>query len=172
MLYAPTWRDSTNKGKSYDLNVPIDLKKWEQQLGDRYVLLFRAHDRTTAVMNIQYNNFVRNYCDYADINDLYIAADLLITDYSSVIFDYSILGKPLFCFAYDYEDYKKERGMYFNPEEVYPGGVIRTEDALLARIQQTKLGKDQPEILAFNQKFMEYGKGEATRTCVERLFEK
>ncbi len=170
LLYAPTWRDSTNNGASYDLAVPMDLKKWEQRLGDKYVLLFRAHDRTTKVMNVQFNEFVRDYSTYEDINDLYIAADILITDYSSVIFDYSILGKPLYCFAYDYDAYKKERGMYFDPEQEYPGGVIRTEDELLDKIESTVLGGGNAEILAFNRKFMEYGRGEATKTCAEKLF--
>lgn len=172
LLYAPTWRDSTNNGASYDLAVPMDLKKWEQRLGSQYVLLFRAHDRTTKVMNVQFNHFVRDYSTYPDINDLYIAADILITDYSSVIFDYSILGKPLYCFAYDYDDYKKERGMYFDPEKTYPGGVIRTEDELLDKIENTVPGNHNAEILAFNQKFMEYGNGEATRICAEKLFER
>lgn len=170
LLYAPTWRDSTNNGASYDLAVPMDLKKWEQRLGDKYVLLFRAHDRTTKVMNVQFNDFVRDYSTYEDINDLYIAADILVTDYSSVIFDYSILGKPLYCFAYDYDAYKKERGLYFDPEKEYPGGVIRREDELLDKIEGTVLGGGKPEILAFNQRFMEYGKGEATKTCAEKLF--
>lgn len=172
LLYAPTWRDSTNNGVSYDLNIPMDLKKWEKELGEKYVLLFRAHDRTTKVMNVQYNNFVRDYCSYEDINDLYIASDMLITDYSSVIFDYSILKKTLFCFAYDYENYKKERGMYFNPEKEYPGGVIQNEDELLEKIKTASLSEKYEEIVAFNQRFMEYSHGDATRTCVEKLFGK
>lgn len=172
ILYAPTWRDSTNNGVSYDLNIPMDLKKWEKELGEKYVLLFRAHDRTTKVMNVQYNDFVRDYCNYEDINDLYIAADILITDYSSVIFDYSILNKPLFCFAYDYEAYKKERGMYFDPEQEYPGGVIQTEDELLVKIKSAVTDEQREEIAAFNKRFMEYSHGDATKICVEKLFGK
>jgi len=172
LLYAPTWRDSTNNGKSYDLKIPMDLKKWENFLGDKYLLMFRAHDRTTKVMNVRFNDFVKDYSQYDDINDLYIAADILITDYSSVIFDYSILGKPLYCFAYDYDEYKKERGMYFDPEKEYPGGVIRNEDELLEKLRNTQLGGGKPEIRSFNQRFMEYSRGNATKTCVEHLFGK
>lgn len=172
ILYAPTWRDSVNKGKSYDLAVPMNLKKWEERLKGKYVLLFRAHDRTTKVMNVQFNDFVRDYSNYEDINDLYIAADILITDYSSVIFDYSILKKPIFCFAYDYDDYKKERGMYFDPEKMYPNGIIRSEDVLLDKIESVDSDFDPHEIEAFNQKFMEYSHGEATRICAEKLFER
>jgi len=105
ILYAPTWRESTNGGKSYDIKPPIDLNVWEEKLSDEYVVLFRAHHITTRVMDVQFNSFLRDYSDYPEINDLYIVSDMLITDYSSVMVDYAILERPILCLTSDMGQY-------------------------------------------------------------------
>ncbi|MBR3031845.1 MAG: CDP-glycerol glycerophosphotransferase family protein, partial [Clostridiales bacterium] len=91
LLYAPTWRDSTDGGKSYSIKPPIHFEEWKKQLGDDYIVLFRAHHQTTKVLGVEFNEFVRDASDYPAVNDLMIASDLLITDYSAIAFDYSIL---------------------------------------------------------------------------------
>ncbi len=115
ILYAPTFREYD---KSDDLqckiSVPINLDYWEKALGDKYVLLFRAHYEVAKGLNIVDNEFVREMSGYPNLDDLMIASDLLISDYSSIFFDYSIMHKPMYCFAYDYEKYATERGMYFD----------------------------------------------------------
>ena len=103
ILYAPTWRDSKDGGKSYEIKPPIHFDKWKKQLGEEYIVLFRAHHQTTKVLGIIYDDFVRNASDYPDVNDLLIASDILITDYSAIAFDFCILCKPIFCYAYDYD---------------------------------------------------------------------
>ena len=98
--------------------------------------MFRAHHQTTKVLGVEYNEFVRNMSDYPAVNDLLIAADILITDYSAIAFDYSILCRPIFCYAYDYDRYLMERGTYFSIDKVYPNRSCRTEESLLQQIKE------------------------------------
>ena len=83
ILYAPTWRDSDDHGKTYSIKPPIRMDKWEANLKDDYVLLFRTHHYTTKLLGIDFNDFVRDYSSYPVINDLFIVSDILISDYSS-----------------------------------------------------------------------------------------
>ena len=170
ILYAPTWRDSVNAGVSYDLNIPVDFKKWEKLLAYDYVLFIRAHDRTTKLMKIDFNSFVKDYSRYEPLDDLLIVTDVLITDYSSIVFDYSILEKPFICFGYDFEQYCRERGTYFDPEKVYPNGVLKTEEEVLDALAHINWKKECENTRILKKKFMEYSHGKATETCVKSLF--
>ena len=169
ILYAPTWRDSEDKGKSYTIQPPVNFTKWEKQLGEEYVLLFRAHHLTTKVLNVRFNDFVRDVSDYPAVNDLLIASDVLITDYSAISFDYSILGRPILTFAYDYEEYLSTRGTYFDMDERYPSRSCRTEDALLDRLAKLDYAAEAQKTVAFRKQFIEYGEN-ATSVCVKSLF--
>lgn len=169
ILYAPTWRDSVDGGKSYAIKPPIDFALWKEKLGDEYVLLFRAHHITTKVLNVQFDDFIRDASNYPDVNELMIAADLLITDYSAIAFDYSILCKPIFCFAYDYETYLAERGTYFDIDEKYPNPSCRDEKELLTRIAEMDYAHECDNTRKFRDTFVQYH-NDATVACVEKLF--
>ena len=169
ILYAPTWRESTDGGKSYEIKPPIHFDEWKKKLGDEYVVLFRAHHQTTKVLGVQYDEFVREASSYPAVNDLMIAADILITDYSAIAFDYSILCRPIFCYAYDYETYLAERGTYFRIDEKYPNKSCRTEEELLKRIKRIDYETECANTRRFRDAFVQYGLG-ATETCVEALF--
>ncbi|MBM7641758.1 CDP-glycerol glycerophosphotransferase [Streptococcus loxodontisalivarius] len=172
IVYVPTWRDSKDKGKTFGLAIEADFKKWEEQLGQDYVILFRAHSRTTDLMSIEFNDFLRDYSNYPDLNDLLIVADVLITDYSSVVFDYAILEKPVVCFAYDYDDYLSERGCYFQPKEVFPQPIFEQEDLLLEHLLHLDEQKECELTRELKENFMNRSQGQATRICVEKLFNK
>ena len=169
ILYAPTWRDSKNNGNSYEIKPPIDLKKWEKYLSDQYIILFRAHHITTKIMDVEFNDFIRDYSDYPDINDLFIASDILITDYSSVIVDFSILERPIISFAYDYDDYLKERGTYFDLDEELPNKPCRTEQELLNTIMTLDYDNQKERSLKFKSKYAQYG-GNGVQAAVNALF--
>ena len=169
ILYAPTWRESTNGGKTYDIKPPIDLKIWEEQLGDEYVVLFRAHHITTRVMDVQFNGFLRDLSDYPEINDLYIVSDILITDYSSVMVDFAILERPILCFAYDYDDYLKERGTYFELDDELPNRSCRTQDQLLEEIKNIDFSEQRLRTRRFKDRFDQYG-GNGVETAVKAMF--
>ena len=169
ILYAPTWRDSTDGGKSYEIKPPIHFDVWKRELGDEYVVLFRAHHQTTKVLGVHYDEFVRDASSYPAVNDLMIAADLLITDYSAIAFDYSVLCRPIFCYAYDYESYLAERGTYFEVDEKYPNKSCRTEEELLSRIKNIDYAKECANTKRFRDDFIQYGVG-ATEACVKAVF--
>lgn len=169
ILYAPTWRDSVDGGNSYIIKPPIDIAFWEDQLKDDYVLLLRTHAYTNKLMGIEFNDFVRDYTSYADINHLLKIADFLISDYSAVIFDYAILEKPIICFAYDYDDYVKERGLYIEIDKEIPGGILRTQEAVIEKIKNIDYQEECIKVRQFKEKYLKYG-GDATRRSVEILF--
>lgn len=169
ILYAPTWRESANGGRSYEIKPPIHFEKWRRELGDEYIVLFRAHHLTTKILGLEYDEFLRNMSDYPDVNELMIAADMLITDYSAIAFDYSILCRPIFCYTYDYDTYLAERGTYFDIDDEYPNKSSRSEDELLNRIKQIDYKKECTNTRLFRDKFIQYGHS-ATEACVKALF--
>ena len=167
ILYAPTWRDSKDGGKTYSVCPPIDFEKWEREIGNDYLLLFRAHPYTSALMNVKFNSFVMDFSKYPVMNDLLKIADILISDYSATFFDYSILERPMICFAYDYEEYSNERGLFMDISSEIPGGVVFDEIKLLEKIKNYDF--DIYEVRSFKNRYLEYG-ANATESCVKALF--
>ena len=171
ILYAPTWRESEDGGGSFKLTPPINWKKWEEKLGEKYVVFLRTHPYTTELMNVKFNDFVRDYINYPQVNDLLIAADVLISDYSSIQLDYSILGRPQICFGYDYDEYKAVRGFYFDLEKTMPNGVMRDEDDVIRHLITMNYEEDCSKSRKFRDNHMEYGGGAALK-CIEKMFGK
>lgn len=169
MFYAPTWRDSVDGGKTYNLAPPVDFVKWEKELGDEYVLLFRAHHFTTEHMKIDFNSFVRDVSNYPDINELMIVSDVLISDYSATIFDFCILERPIVSFAYDLDDYKQSRGLYIDLPTELPCGIVKTEDEVISQIKSMDYSGSCKRVKLFKEKFVPVG-GHATEMCVKALF--
>lgn len=171
ILYAPTWRDSKDGGKSYSIKPPMDLKKWEEELGKDYVLLFRTHPYTNQLLGVDYNDFVRDYSDYPSINDLMMISDILVSDYSATIFDFSILERPIISFAYDCDEYGKERGFAMDIRKEMPGGICESEEEVINRIKSINNEQEICAVKHFKEKYLAYG-GHATEECLKALFHK
>lgn len=169
IMYAPTWRDSTDGGKSYAMAPPIDFKKWEKELGNEYVVLLRTHHFTTKIMNVEFNDFVYSGINYPRINDLFKIADILISDYSSCMADFSILERPMICFAYDFDEYSKGRGLYIDFEKDLPIDMARTEDEVISKIKTMDWSKECEKAKKVKERFTPIG-GHATEICVNALF--
>ena len=169
ILYMPTYREYLvdEDFKTY-LAPPIDLKKWQEELKSDYVLLIRAHYAVNAALEINENGFVMDVSDYPYINDLYVVSDILISDYSSSFIDYSILNKPMLCFAYDLEEYESKRGLYMKLDEVLPCIIDRDEDSLLKHIKTLDYFKASEETKAFHNKFAPYA-GHASERIVDEI---
>lgn len=168
LLYAPTFREYT-KGTSNEvvLNVPMDLKRWQEKLGDKYVVLFRAHYEVAKHMKVDGYPMFLDMSSYPDLNELMIVADALISDYSSIYFDFSVTHKPMYCFAYDYDEYMANRGMYLNLKDELPCEIHQNEDSLIEELlkigQSAAEKKEQTEL--FQKKFVtECGHG-AEKSC-------
>lgn len=113
ILYAPTFRE---------FNIKFGAKtnnhlNWITQLDDGYVVLMRAHYETMDIFENNKNTNIIDVSTYDYINDLIKVSDLLITDYSSIMFDYSITEKPIILYCYDYDTYERKRGLYFDPRK-------------------------------------------------------
>ncbi|MDR3084521.1 MAG: CDP-glycerol glycerophosphotransferase family protein, partial [Streptomyces sp.] len=123
VLYAPTWRDDqSHSAGQYLFDLRIDLEDAQRRLGDDHVLLIRRHSNVVDLVPGAGNGFVWDVSEYPDIADLYVAADIMITDYSSVMFDYAHLKRPMLFFTYDLEHYRDTlRGFYFDFEQDSPG---------------------------------------------------
>lgn len=132
ILYAPTYREYEFDCNGVYLTTPIDIEEWQKKLSNKYILLFRAHHAVARSLNINDNEFIRDVSKYPKLEDLMIVSDLLISDYSSILFDYSIMGKPMLCYTYDYEKYEKERGVYFDVREKLPSAS--TQDEMIERL--------------------------------------
>lgn len=171
ILYAPTWRDSVDNGHTYAIKPPIDLKLWEEKLSDEYILLFRTHSYTNKVIGVKFNNFVRDYISYPIVNDLFKVSDILISDYSSCITDFSILSRPIICFAYDYEEYNRVHGLNFDFRVEMPNGIKETQEEVLSFIKSMDYNKECENTKIFNQKYTNIG-GHATEICIEKMFGK
>ncbi len=170
ILYAPTWRDSEDGGTSFQIAPPIDWKRWKEELGEDYIVMLRTHPYTTKLMNIQFDDFILDYTDYPEVNDLLIAADILISDYSSINLDYCIMGKPMICFGYDYDDYKKTRGFYYDLEAEMPNGVMKTQEEVIRHLKSFNYEADAERTIAFKNRHCEYGNGNATIKCINTVF--
>lgn len=169
ILYCPTFREyEKDEHLGVVLKPPMDLNKWEKELGDEYVLLFRAHYEVSKVMDIKDGDFVRNATDYPSLNDLMIASDILLSDYSSVFFDYSIMDKCMIHFTYDYDKYNEQRGMYFDIREYLSGAA--TEDDVIDYIKNMDYSSEVEKTRAFRDSFMNFY-GSAAKKTVDCIAE-
>lgn len=157
ILYAPTFREyDKSSSMEVKLSVPMNIEKWRKELGEEYVLLFRAHYEVAKGLNIQDDDFVCEMSSYPQLEDLMIVSDMLISDYSSIFFDYSIMPKPMLAFCYDYDRYASERGMYFDIRDWLP--YADNEDKLLHLIKADNQDKHIAKTRKFQQKYVtEYG---------------
>jgi CDP-glycerol glycerophosphotransferase len=125
VLYAPTWRDDD----AFDLK--LDVHALTRELPDTHLLL-RAHKRVADTVEDVSGERVRNVSRYPDVRDLLLAADVLVTDYSSAMFDFAVTGKPMLFFTYDLAAYRDEiRGFYFDFEREAPGPLVATSAELI-----------------------------------------
>ncbi len=137
LLYAPTFREyERDKAHVTYLSPPFDYMLWKKMLGKDFVLLITAHYEVERLMNLPVmEGFIINAFKYPFINDLILISDILISDYSSIIFDYSITCKPIISYAYDYEMYKKERGLYPEYETLFSKGVLTEQIDVIEHIR-------------------------------------
>jgi CDP-glycerol glycerophosphotransferase len=140
ILYAPTFRDNRYSAtEGFRVNSYIDFDKVRGLLEDEFVILFRAHYFISEKLNVsKYEGFVYDVSEYDDINYLYIISDILITDYSSVFFDYANLKRPIIFYMEDMDEYKNQvRDFYIDINEL-PGPIVKSHDELIKYIDKMK----------------------------------
>lgn len=176
ILYAPTFRDNQTLRKNkfyFDINMDLNLMK--ESLGKDYVLLLRMHVVISNQIEIDetLQDFVYNVSDYPDIQELLLIADILITDYSSVMFDFANTGKPMLFYTYDLENYRDQiRGFYMDLEEEAPGPLVNNTNEIINSIKNIDRIKEdyQNKYNAFKQKYCPLDDGFASQRVVDFLF--
>ena len=169
LLYAPTFRNTTGA-----FAPGFDLAQFARRFGDQVLLLVRAHYLNTVQVPQEAGDAIRDVSAYPDITELMLASDGLLTDYSSVMFDYALLDRPLLFFAPDAATYAQDRGTYFDLAQRAPGPFTTTEDELFAAVSSFVSGPD-PHCAArkqFAHEFGEYETGTAADQIVARFFGK
>ncbi|GGY83842.1 hypothetical protein GCM10010327_12610 [Streptomyces nitrosporeus] len=173
VLYAPTWRDDQRYGgRRFKLDNRIDVDEARKRLGDDHVLLYRKHHKVLDSIPGAGQGFVWDVTYYPDIADLYLIADVLITDYSSVLFDFAHSGRPMLFFTYDLEHYRDTlRGFYFDFTSRAPGPLIKTSEELVDAIRNIDdvSAKYQEKYDRFKADFCEPSDGLASARVVDRM---
>lgn len=170
ILYAPTWRDNEFYGKGrYKFNPRIDFSLLQRELGEDIVLIVKYHYLIMDQIDWSpYKGFIYSYDLSYDISTLYLVSDMLITDYSSVMFDYSILKRPMFFYCYDLEEYKDNlRGFYFDFLEEAPGPVVLTTQVLIEEIKNYNKDEYRLKYEAFHRKYNHADDGNASKKVIE-----
>lgn len=157
ILYAPTWRDNQHtSGVGYTYKLGIDFDTLKKKIGDKYIILFRAHYFIANSFDFdKYKGFVYNVSNIDDVNLLYVISDILITDYSSVFFDFANLKRPMLFYMYDKEEYQNNlRDFYFSLSYL-PGPIVKEEKDLIKEINEvdTYFIRYKEKYDEFNKKF-------------------
>lgn len=169
ILYMPTYREYWIDDQSnIFMRSLIDINKWKDKLSDNYILLVRAHYAVSKALLIIDDDFCKDVSGYQNVNSLYKVADIFISDYSSAFVDFSILERPMLCYANDYEEYEKQRGLYFDLHDILPCPVDEDEDALISRILTLDYNEYSERTKEFHMKFSPLA-GHATVAVVEEI---
>ena len=174
VLYAPTWRDDKyyTRGK-HKLDLHLDLQRLYDELGKDHVLLVRRHPRVVDSVPIVGRDFVYDVSLYPEIMELFLITDVLITDYSSMMFDFANTGRPMLFFTYDLEGYRDNlRGFYFDFEETAPGPLLMESDQVIEALRGIDdVERDSAKAYrAFVEQFCPLDDGGAARRVVDRVF--
>lgn len=177
ILFAPTYRGTKVSDADYGFDK-LDLDKIYKKFKDEYVFIFKWHPALyNNILNgtkkgydlEKYKGFYQDLSDERDINELLLVSDILITDYSSVIFDWAFLNKPIIYFAYDKEDYENGRGLYFPFEEYIFGDVATDSKELIKSIEDKNMCKEKRKV--FIDKFLGACDGHSTEKTYKWIFE-
>lgn len=174
ILYAPTWRDDQFDDEAgFTYEPPFDIGYLQEQLGEEYVILFRAHYLIAEMFDFsQYKGFMYNVSDIDDVNDLYLISDLLVTDYSSVFFDYANLKRPMLFYMYDKEHYQKDLRGFYLPLDAVPGDIVTTQLELVEALRDLAgyTRRNQAKVAEFSKKYNYLDDGHATDRVIDAVF--
>ena len=176
ILYAPTFRDNQHSsGIGYTYELSIDFERLKKQFGKDYTILFRTHYFIANSINLtKYKSFVFDVSSYDDINDLYLVSDMIITDYSSVFFDFANLKRPMLFYMYDQDLYQnKLRDFYISLDEL-PGAIAKTQKELEYNLKNIDAisKKYSKKYEKFNKKYNYLEDGNASERVIKEIFKK
>ncbi|ETY74377.1 CDP-glycerol glycerophosphotransferase family protein [Lactiplantibacillus fabifermentans] len=168
ILFAPTFRGNGQQSAYYPFEM-LNFKEIYEALHEDYVFLLKIHPfvQNKPTLPYEYSDFYYDVSDYREINDLLLVADQLITDYSSVCFEYALLKRPMIFFAPDLADYMQSRSFYFNYFDFIPGSLAENTTDLISQMEHPQL--DQAKLDGFVNFFFDDLDGKATSRFVDAL---
>lgn len=170
ILYAPTFRGRVAKAKSPNR---LDIEMFREHFSDEYVLVMKHHPMVKKPPRVaeEFQDFARDLTNEFEIDELLCVADICISDYSSLVYEYSLFEKPMIFFAFDLEKYDDWRGFYYSYDELTPGPVFTENEEMIEHIANIDKRFDKEEVIAFREKFMSACDGKATKRIVDFTFE-
>ena len=177
IMFAPTYRGPSLNKSYYDYSQ-LDIDKIYEKLNKEYIFVVKMHPGLMDFDNKErffdslkkYPDFYYDFTSYRDINDLLLITDVLVTDYSSVIFDYLLVDKPIVYFTYDLDEYENNRGLYYPFNDYVYGLIAKNSDELIKSIKKEDMMSDKRS--EFNKKFMESCDGNSTKKTYDMIFKK
>lgn len=170
ILFAPTFRGRVASATTPDC---LDVKQFADAFSDEYVLLFKHHpvvkERPVIPAALE-DSFAMDMTEHMSIEELLFVSDICISDYSSLIFEYALLERPMIFFAYDLDEYFDWRGFYYDYDELTPGPIYKTNEEMISYIKDIDTNFDRQQILDFKEKFMSSCDGHATQRIMELVF--
>ena len=170
ILYAPTFRGRVARATTPDC---FDFEAFYQAFGKEYVVITKHHPlvkELPAIPEKLKGSFVYDATKTMTIEDLLCVSDICISDYSSLVFEYSLFERPMLFFAYDLEEYFDWRGFYYPYEELTPGPVCKTNEEMIDYIRHLEERFDRQRVIDFKNKFMSACDGHATERILEMVF--
>ena len=175
VLYTPTWRDDVVFGDAdADFTLDLDVDAFAERLGDDHVLLLRLHYMLTGRLAASTHPSIVDVSFHPEVGELYLAADAMVTDYSSTMFDFAVTGKPMLFYTYDLEDYmSRQRGFYFDFAPDAPGPLLETNEALLDALADLDAvtARHADRYAAFRERYCHLEDGHATERVLARVLD-
>lgn len=169
ILYAPTFRGERSCAESPEV---LDYSYLKEKLGDSYIIIEKRHPFVQKELEVAENlkDFVQGDCGMT-IEELLCVADICVTDYSSIIFEYAIFEKPMIFLAYDLEQYFDKRGFYYDYKEFVPGPIVHNTKELEMAVRRIENNPQESKKAAemFRQKFMSACDGNATERILQEV---
>jgi len=169
ILFAPTFRGG-GKRAAYYPDTFLDLEKFGAALGDNDLVVIKMHPFVTDPLPIPpiFADKIIDLSSYPEFNHLLLVSDILVTDYSSAIFDYALLERPVVFYVPDLDDYTRQRGFYYDFDEYAYGPVARTFPELLTALNDPQI--DRKRLSQFHDKFLDRCDGHATQRFIDVIF--
>lgn len=174
VLYCPTFRDRARRLRK-EFDVAFDLDVLARELTGDSFLMIRTHYLDAYRLPERYMTFAADVSRHHDVTELMLVADVLVTDYSSVMFDFANTGRPMVFFTYDYEEYvRDERGTYVDLADIAPGPLVTDTEGLVAALRSVDETRERyrERYAAFRERFCSYETGHAAEHVVKEFFEK
>lgn len=169
ILFAPTFRGRIAKATT---STMFSVTEFFQAFSEEYILLIKHHPhvKTPPIIPKEYGRFALDVSNIMDIEELLCIADICISDYSSLIFEYALFERPMLFFAYDLDEYFDWRGFYYDYDELTPGPVLKTNEEMISYIKQIDERFDRKEVVKFKNKYMSACDGHCTERILNYVF--